>query len=416
VISTLTARMRQQAEGSRQRERRTSALYEMSRELVSTGDVQTLLRRGLQHVGAVFESEAVLLLPDAFGELQIGAATSAGAPAEFGLEPQERAVARWVFDNGRPAGAGTATLAGASALYLPLPASRGIVGVLGVQAQDRQRFRDPEQLHLLETFANQIALAVERARLAEESRRIRELEEVERLKSEFVALASERLREPITRIEDGLHRLQGSAPAADRDGKSPLPELARELRRLRRLVDHLLDLAGLEAGRLQLRVERIGPRGLVERAVSAHADDARREGVELTAEAPASLPEVRGDPERLADALSKLVSSALHRTGPGGRVLVAAQEVAGAVQFSVADNGPGIPIELQSQIFERFTPVEPSEDGTGLELAIVREVVRAHGGLIWVDSSPFPGTIFSFTLPKAGPEDGPVVVAPEPAA
>ena len=157
VISTLTVRLRQQAEAARVREERTAALYAMSRDLAAAKDAEEILQAAARHIQSVFLSQVLLLLPDEAGSL----AERASESVTFLFDTREQAVAQWVFDHGRMAGKTTDTLPAAKGLYLPLRTSRGIVGVLGVHPADPRRLVVPEQLHLLEAFANQIALAVE---------------------------------------------------------------------------------------------------------------------------------------------------------------------------------------------------------------------------------------------------------------
>ncbi|HYX26226.1 MAG TPA: DUF4118 domain-containing protein [Thermoanaerobaculia bacterium] len=157
VVSTLTVRLRRQAEAARAREERTAALYAMSRDLAAAPDLDAVLKAAAEHIHSVFLSQVLLLLPDENGRLAERAAES----ITFLFDVREQAVSQWVFDHGRMAGKTTDTLPAAKGLYIPLRTSRGIVGVLGVHPADPQRLVDPEQLHLLEAFANQIALAIE---------------------------------------------------------------------------------------------------------------------------------------------------------------------------------------------------------------------------------------------------------------
>ncbi|MFN7960904.1 MAG: DUF4118 domain-containing protein [Thermoanaerobaculia bacterium] len=156
LISTLTARLRQQAAAAREREQRTAALYAASRDLVAARSTAEIVRTGAEHVSAVFASQAVVLLPSPGGRL-----STQGEEALGWNEPRELAVAQWVYDHGRMAGRSTDTLPGAQALYLPLRTSSARLGVLGVVPAEGDRFLAPDQLHLLEAFANQIALALE---------------------------------------------------------------------------------------------------------------------------------------------------------------------------------------------------------------------------------------------------------------
>src|SRR5438128_1240505 len=163
VISGLTVRIRAQALAAREREQRTAALYAMSRELASTRGGDELLQIAVRHIAEVFRSQVVVLLPDATGRL---APWNGG---QFQMDATDLGVSRWVYEHRELAGLGTTTLPGASALYLPLLASRGAVGVLGVRPAARHSLDAPEQLHQLETFGSQTALAIERASLAAEA-------------------------------------------------------------------------------------------------------------------------------------------------------------------------------------------------------------------------------------------------------
>jgi two-component system sensor histidine kinase KdpD len=157
VISTLTVRLRRQAEAARDREARTAALLAMSRDLAAASGPAEILRAAARQIGSVFLSRVLLLLPDATGRVTGRGEETATVP----FDAREQAVAQWVYDHGRMAGKTTDTLPAANGLYLPLRTSRGVVGVLGVHPADPQRLGSPEQLHLLEAFANQLALAIE---------------------------------------------------------------------------------------------------------------------------------------------------------------------------------------------------------------------------------------------------------------
>lgn len=157
VISNLTVRLRRQAEAAREREARTAALYAMSRDLAAARNLEEILQAAARHISSVFLSQVLLLLPDENGRVT----ERAGESVTFLFDPREQAVAQWVYDHGRMAGKTTDTLPAAKGLYLPLRTAQGFVGVLGVHPADPQWLVSPEQLHLLEAFANQIALAIE---------------------------------------------------------------------------------------------------------------------------------------------------------------------------------------------------------------------------------------------------------------
>ena len=196
MISTLTAQVREQAEQAEQREQRTAALYAMTRELASTRGVANLLKVAAHHISAVFNSQTVILLPMKDHELQ----ARVGQDEDFIKNEHEMATAHWVFEHGQMAGHKTSHHATSRATYLPLIATRGTLGVLAVALADSERLENPDQLHLLETFANQTSVAIERAYLAEEAQAISLQVETERLRNSLLSSVSHDLRTPLASI------------------------------------------------------------------------------------------------------------------------------------------------------------------------------------------------------------------------
>lgn len=400
TISTLTTRIAQQAEAARDRERRTASLSAISQSLVRTSETHHLLQASVKHVSETFEADAIVFLPDVFGRLTCGPRLATA----FEDDEHEQTVARWVFENRQPAGLGTDTLPATRTLYLPLETSGEIVGVLGVRPAGSNQFKAPEQMHLLETFAALIAVAVEQAQLAEEKLRVRQLEEMDRLKTEFVTVASHELRTPITSLVMEIELLRERLEPSLGERERELIEAADEdVHRLRKLADNLLDLSKLDSGRAELHRVTVEPRQLIEQAASAFQVRAREKSIDLSCEAAADVPAVLADPDQVGRVLSNLLSNAIRFTNPDGRIVVAADTMDDYVQFSVADNGVGISVEEQARLFDRFVRLDRDrhQGGSGLGLAISRAIVRAHGGDIWADSGPGPGSVFSFTLPIA---------------
>ena len=250
LISTLTARIRGQAEAARHRERRTAALYGMTRDLVSRRAVDELLAAAVRHISAVFGGAAAVFLPDREGHPALRAGTLGGVRPSA----TEEGVIRWVLDHGQMAGRGSATLPGARALYLPLIASRGTVGVLGAELPSGDAPVAPEQLHLLETFAAQTALAVERVALAEEAQQARLRSETERLRSSLLSAVSHDLRTPLAAITGSASTLVESGDRLDAGTRRELAQAIQdEGDRLNRLVHNLLDMTRLESGGLEAR-------------------------------------------------------------------------------------------------------------------------------------------------------------------
>jgi K+-sensing histidine kinase KdpD len=307
-----------------------------------------------------------------------------------------------VLDHQKPAGLGTATLPDSGALYVPVSVGERTLAVLEITGEGAAGFRDPEKMQLLETFAQQTAAALERARLAAEGRRAEHLAELSRLKSRFVSVASHELDDPLDELERAVgeidRRVRASGATTDVATDRLLRDARESMAKLRTLTRELLDLSRFEAGAVDLELEDLAPMDIVRAAVAAAEPVARQMGKTLLADSTTELPLVRADPAQVQRALGNLVDNALRFAKH--RVVVSTDVLPDFVQISVADDGPGIPVADQERIFEPFLG-EGSRESVGLGLAIVREIVRAHGGDVWVDSGPGPGSVFSFNLPLA---------------
>ena len=398
IISGLTVRTRAQAEAARHREQRTAALYAMTRELASTRGVDALLAIGTRHVAEIFATQGAVAVPD--GE------TGTLIPwtgSQFELDASELGVARWVFEHREPAGLGTATLPGASALYVPLLGSTGAVGVLGLRPADRHAFDAPERLHQVETFSSQIALALERARLAQDTQDAEVRIETERLRNSLLSSVSHDLRTPLATITGAVTTIledTGRLPPGTR--RELLESVREEADRLNRLVQNLLEMTRLESGALQLR-RQLHP--LEEVVGAALGRVGKRLGNRrVTTRVPPNLPLVPIDDVLIEQVLVNLLDNVIKYTPPGSPVDIMATAGDRNVTVEITDHGPGLPAGTESKVFEKFYRAQrEGERGAGLGLAICRGIVRAHGGRIWAQNIPGGGVAFLFTLPLGDP-------------
>ena len=233
-------------------------------------------------------------------------------------------------------------------------------------------------------------------------RDITRLHELDRLKSEFVMTASHELRTPLTSIGMSVDMLlESAAPKLTDKEKELLTVCHEEVQRLRALVNDLLDLSRIEAGKLEMAFEPVSPGFLGEQAVAIMKSQAEAKNLQLTLEVPATLPDVLADPTKIEWVLVNLLANAVRYTPEHGHISLKGESIGGQVHFSVSDDGEGVPYELQSRIFDKFVQVKGagSPEGSGLGLAICKEIVRAHRGTIWLDSTPGHGSTFTFTLP-----------------
>jgi two-component system, NtrC family, sensor histidine kinase KinB len=229
------------------------------------------------------------------------------------------------------------------------------------------------------------------------------LKEVERLKSEFVMAASHELRTPLTSISMSVDLLlERTARDLGEKDRMLLQAAHEEAHRMKALVDDLLDLSKIEAGRIDLEFESVPIATLFDHAQAVFKGQAMMQEVDLSVQLDEDMPRIRADANKITWVLTNLIANALRYAGKGGHIELAARKVGSQIHLSVRDDGPGIPVEYQSKIFQKFVQVKGrAAGGSGLGLAICKEIVRAHGGSIWVESVPGQGSTFIFTLPVA---------------
>lgn len=406
VLSGLTQRVRNQAAAAREREGRTAMLYQLVRELAAAHDSQDVLQAAAIRLKATFASQVSVFAPRQDGQVAcVHTTLEAGDGAS-----RDVSIAQWVWANKREAGLGTGTLPSAGALYLPLTASGGLVGVLALKPEEPQRFSELEQRRQVDTFAAQLALAMERASLAEETANVRREMEAEQLRSSLLSSVSHDLRTPLAVITGATSTLlQSAQPLETATQQDLLKTVLEEAERLNRLIRNLLDMTRLESGAVKVRKEWLPLEELLGAALNRV--DARLAGREVHVALPADLPLVPCDAVLIDQALVNLLENAAkYSTGP---VDISAELTTGEVIVEIADRGPGVPAGEERRIFEKFQRAgrEGSPDGVGLGLTICRAIMAAHGGRIWVSSREGGGAAFRFALPVEGEQ--PVLPGPE---
>jgi GAF domain-containing protein len=314
-----------------------------------------------------------------------------------------------------------------SELAVPINLRGEIIGVLNIESTEVDEFT-PADVQMLQTITAQLAVAIQNARLYEQiqhhatelearvaertlelRRAYEELEALSQVKDEFVANVSHELRTPITSIKLQQQLIEMNSEQIPRH----LTIMRRETNRLELIVEGLLQLTRLDQRRVELDKSPVDLNALVDQYVTDRVAVADEQGVTLRYESLPQLPLIAADQGLLGQTLGVLLTNALNYTSPGGQVFVrtCAREEEGRrwVGFSVRDTGPGIPLEEQPQIFDRFfrgeAGYESGAPGTGLGLSIAREIVDLHHGVIQVSSKGVPGrgTLFEVWLPV---EDG----------
>jgi two-component system sensor histidine kinase KdpD len=277
---------------------------------------------------------------------------------------------------------------------------RGAVGVLGIRPANDERTLTTDQRRTLASFANQAALAIERAQLLEKARETELLQVTERLQRSLLDSVSHELRTPLVTITGALSALEEDGARLDAETQRSLVSAAREeADRLNRLVANLLSMSRLEADALRLLLTDADVEDLLGAALDALAW--RANGREILARIPADLPMVRVDFVLLVQVFVNLLDNAIKYSPPDRPIIVTASCGDDTVEVAIADQGPGVAQTDLDRIFDKFYRVQHpgAVSGTGLGLSICRGIVEAHGGRIWAAPTPGGGTTVTLALP-----------------
>jgi signal transduction histidine kinase/putative methionine-R-sulfoxide reductase with GAF domain len=292
-----------------------------------------------------------------------------------------------------------------SLLAVPLLREGRIMGGLTIYRRTAGNF-PPEVVNLLQTFATQSVLAIQNARLFREiEEKSRQIEAANRHKSEFLANMSHELRTPLNAII-GFSEVLGERMFGELNEKQAeyTEDILSSGRHLLSLINEILDLSKVEAGRMELEVTMFDLPLAIDNARTFVRERAAKHGINLDVTVDERLGDFVGDERKIKQILLNLLSNAVKFTPEGERIGINARQADGSVEISVSDTGIGISPEDQAKIFEEFRQVggdyAHKREGTGLGLTLAKKFVELHGGRIWVESQVGKGSTFSFTLPE----------------
>lgn len=396
MLSALVERARRQTEIVRLRERRTSALYDLSRDLAKAVDTDEILKAVVKHTGQTFACRSAILLKEK------NALVEKIVEAGFSFDKREKAVAAWVFQNEQDAGANTDTLPAAAATYFPLKTNQGILGVLGIDLGDKNRKITIDDRNLLESFVTQASLAIERVYLVEEYRQMQIMREKEIMQSALFDSISHDLKTPLVSIKGSLSDMLGNENLDERSKRAYLENSYEETVRMNRLINNLLDMARLEAGAVKLSFKTYEIRDLIGTAVKEFEEALKDRKV--TIKISQDLPNVPMDFALMIKVLTNVIDNAIKYAPFNLPIDIEAGLADDHVEIKVLDRGLGIPPEDLEQIFDKFYRVKRPEnfEGTGLGLSICKRIVEAHKGRIWAENRSGGGSVITIALPLSG--------------
>lgn len=397
VVGNLTAGVRYQARVARYREQRTRHLYEMSKALAMGRSEQDIAMTSEQFIASTFHARSQMLLPDKEGKL-------VALTHQQGLTPWDDAIARWSFDKGLPAGAGTDTLPGVPYQILPLRSADKTHGLVVVEPGNLRQLMIPEQQRLLETFTLLVANALERLTLTASEEQARLASERESLRNDLLAALSHDLRTPLTVLFGQAEILTLDLASEGSAHAKQASEIRQHVLNTTRLVNNLLDMARIQSGGFNLKKEWLTLEEVVGSALKM-LEPGLLHPVNLSLPAPLTLIHVDGPLfERV---LINLLENAIKYAGPQAGIGIDAHVEGEHLQLDVWDNGPGIPPGQEQRVFDKFARgnKESAVPGVGLGLAICRAIVEVHGGTIAVYNRPQGGACFRVTLRQDAPPE-----------
>ncbi|MBK7676377.1 DUF4118 domain-containing protein [Accumulibacter sp.] len=401
ITGQLTARYKQHADVATQREARARALYEMARDLSAALLPMQIAEACDRFLSVEFGAQAALLLTDTGDHLQVETVNAKGRSGSTLII--DEGVARWAFDHGEAAGLSTDTLPGSPLLYLPLKAPMRTRGVLAIAPREPPRVQGPEARRQLETFASLVAIAVERMHYVDVAQSTLLQMESESLRNSLLAAISHDLRTPLSVLVGLAESIQLTQPPPT-DAQARLAgTLKEEALRMSVKVGKLLDMARLQAGKIQINRQWQPLEEIVGSALMATAAPLAAHSVH--AALPDDLPLLEIDAVLIERVLCNLLENAAKFTPAGTRIRIGAAVRGSEVDVWVDDSGPGLPKGREEAIFEKFErgARESATPGVGLGLAICRAIVAAHGGSIHAENQAGGGARFVFSLPRGMP-------------
>jgi two-component system sensor histidine kinase KdpD len=392
VMGHITSRLREREKAERKQEERVNTLYQLTRIVAMTHEVQDAIQNALSQLEKILNVRAGIFLTDEKGRSDFENPRS----GRLTLSGKEKSVATWAFQKRQPAGRFTETLPDAENFYLPLVSMDRTLGILAMQPAPDQTW-GLDQRSLVESFASLMTVIVEKESLIKIAEEAKINEQSEKLQTALLDSVSHELKTPLAVIE-------GSAEHLDKDSIHPedFRKLVSEIRiaskRLRQTVDGLLDMTRLDSGRFQLNLEWHDMRDVINSASEKLADQLNHHKINLNyAE---GLPLVKIDSRIMEQVLVNLLSNAVLYTPQNVEITVSVHIDQNALVVTVMDQGSGIPEEDIDKIFEKFyRGKNTTTGGLGIGLSIVKRFVEAHSGEIEVHNREEGGACFTIRLP-----------------
>ena len=392
AMGHLTNQLRRSEIAERQRERRTAALYELTKQAAFATDLDTGLHAAVNLVESIFAAKAALYLRQKDHTL----ANIPHAASSFTLSEKELSVAAWAFNCRMPAGKLTETLPDSEVLHVPLQGRTVVMGVLSIRPPAGRSFEMTER-DLLEAFAVLIGLVLEKNHIIEAFKHAEILEASEHLRRSLLESVSHELKTPLSAVQAGIDALARPIENNDRR-QATVREVQLAVRRLHRVINNLLNMTRIESGIIQPKLDWCDVGDLIQAAVDLVGENIGEHHIVIDVNE--SLPMVKLDEPLLEQCLCNLLLNSSANSSPGTEITLSGHLKDGQLILSVLDEGKGIRKEELTRIFGKFyRGTDASPGGTGLGLAIVDGFVRAHGGNVRATNRETGGAEFVIIIP-----------------
>jgi two-component system sensor histidine kinase KdpD len=403
LISTQTSTIRQQAIETGKREKQTSVLYRLSKDLIASDSLDAVLSVIRMNIAQIFNCHVgIFLLSNDRIEL---------SSLDPGFPTSEHIYEKgWILENHDADERGLESFKEARAHYAPLSTSQGVFGVLGISFKQEKAKYDAEDSQLLMALANQAAVAIQRTKLAEVSRQIELLRETEKLQTALLNSISHDLRTPLVSIMGVLDSLLHDFSSLDQQTREELLATAYgDSDHLNRLVGNLLDMTRLEAKALKTHIEPCELRDVIGASLQPLKEEIEKRNILIRI--PEDLAEVPMDFVLMMRVFINLVDNAVKYSQPDTTIEITAECLGDKIKIDVKDEGIGIPKEDLVRIFDKFyRAVKPHQiTGTGLGLSICKGIVEVHGGRIVAKNNPDRGVTVSVILPLVRGKSGEIL-------
>lgn len=395
ITSTLTTRVKFETKRAELREKRMRMLYQLERDLLAIRNIKEVAQVAAKDVAQLFGTSVLVTVSDTSGQLGGGYIEGENV-FDSGTE---LSACMEAFCSGNACGTGTPLFSDSRAYFQPIKGQRGVLGVIGIALPSG--FQMPESQRMFpETIGAQIALVIEREQMYERQQRAQLEIERERLKGDLLRSVSHDLRTPLAGILGAASTVKENYELLTDDvRKDFLQEICTDAEWLNHLVDNILSMTRFSEGTVKLKKEMEAVEELVAGAVQRIKK--RTQNKDISISIPDELIMIPVEGILIEQVIVNLLDNAIKHTPENTRVQVTVVRDASHIAFSVHDNGPGIPEEELSLVFDRFyTSAKQGRCGFGLGLAICKSIVEAHGGKITAYNDPEGGAVFRFVLPE----------------